>query len=358
MRMLRSKKKAGQLDLLHSVADETVAAPLQDDTQQTGSAGLAAWTMHAPATEPVDGRPLVICIDRIDEDPNNPRVEFPDAELDELAQSIRQHGILQAVVVHPADPRGRYRIHFGAKRYRAAIRAGLQTVPVAVRDAAPDPYAQVAENLKRHSLSPLDLARFIRRRVDAGDSNATVASKLNLDPTTVAHHLTLLALPPMRDDALKSGRCTSPRTLHEPHRLHAQNPDQVQALLASNGDITRKAIATVKATALTIARDPDREACAATSLMARAAPMCDHLQAILERATRSDVPTPADQLAALHSRLMALTELAARRSPRGVGRSDPHVTQGSDRQTATGAGGRTVRPPSPPLDPDIQPEEE
>jgi len=289
--------------------------PTRSTGHDDGNASVAPTPPGSAANTAniVTANPLMVPVTSLCEDPNNPRTEFPDAELEELAQSIHQHGILQAIVVHPADAQGRHRIHFGAKRFRAAIRAGLQTVPVTLRDAAPDPYAQVAENLKRHSLSPLDLARFIRRQVDAGDSNATVASKLNLDLTTVAHHLTLLSLPPVLDDALKSGRCTSPRTLHELHQLHAQNPNRVQALLAGNGDLTRKAIAAVKATALPIVRDPGQNARASTSLMAHAGPLCDRLQTILERATRPDAATPTDQRTALHSRLMTLTELAARR---------------------------------------------
>jgi len=61
--------------------------------------------------------------------------------------------------VHPANTAGRYRIHFGAKRLRAARRAGLDMVPVVVRDAPGDPYAQVAENQKRHGLTPLQVGR-------------------------------------------------------------------------------------------------------------------------------------------------------------------------------------------------------
>lgn len=284
--------------------------PTRSNQDCGGIAPVATTQFH---TVRAHGHPLALPLERLYEDPDNPRTEFPDAELDELAQSIRQHGILQAIVVHPADARGRYRIHFGAKRFRAAIRAGLQTVPVILRAAATDPYAQIAENLKRHSLSPLDLARFTRRQVDAGNSNATVASKLNLDLTTVAHHLTLLSLPPVLDQALKSGRCTSPRTLHELHQLHAQNPNQVHALLAGTGDVTRSAVTAVKATATPFGRHPDQNARASTSLIAQAGPLCDRLQTILERATRPDAPTPAEQLTALHSRLITLTELAARR---------------------------------------------
>jgi ParB family transcriptional regulator, chromosome partitioning protein len=153
-----------------------------------------------------------LSLDRLDEDPNNPRTEFAESQINELADDIRERGILQPLVVHPADAAGRYRIHFGAKRLRAAKRAGLTEVPVVVRDAPADPYAQVAENHKRHGLTPPDLARFIRARVNEGESNATIAKRLVMDATTVAHHLALLDLPPILDEALKSGRCTSPRT--------------------------------------------------------------------------------------------------------------------------------------------------
>jgi ParB/RepB/Spo0J family partition protein len=149
--------------------------------------------------------------------------------------------------VHAPDGAGRYRIHFGARRWRAAQLAGLDQVPVVVRDAPADPYAQVAENQKRHGLTPLDLARFIRSRIDAGESNSDVARRMGMNLTTVAHHLSLLELPPALDDALKSGRCTSPRTLHELGKLHADNPGQVQSLLASGAEITRATVSALRA---------------------------------------------------------------------------------------------------------------
>ena len=173
------------------------------------------------------------------EDANNPRTESLGADLDELAENIGQCGILQAIVVHPADAAGRYCIHFGAKRWRAPQRIGLPAVPVVVRDAPADPYTQVAENQKRHGLTPLDLARFNRRKVDEGDSNTTVANRLDMNLTTVVHHLALLDLPPELDAALKSGRCTSPRALHELSQLHQEQPEQVRALVASDVGIPR-----------------------------------------------------------------------------------------------------------------------
>ena len=192
---------------------------------------------YPPSTN--DWRPLLASVTRLYEDPKNPPSEFSEPALDELAGDMQSRGVLQLLVVHPLDGEGRYRIHFGTKRLRAAVRAGLHEVPVVVRDVPADRYAQVAENQKRHGLTPLELARFIRVQVDAGDSNATIAKQLGMNLTTVAHHLALLDLPPELDEASKSGRCTSPRTLHELSKLRDEQPEQVQSLLASGSEITR-----------------------------------------------------------------------------------------------------------------------
>ena len=243
MRMPWSKSKAEQLELLEA----EFHAPRDADRQPVShDRAVRSITSPTRAAASHDGRPLVVPLDRVDEDPNNPRTEFPDTEIDELAEDIRQHGILQPIVVHPADQQGRYRIHFGAKRWRAAQRAGLTEVPVVVRDTPTDPYARVAENQKRHGLTPLDLAQFIRSRVNAGDSNATIAKRLGMDQTTVAHHLGLLDLPPELDEAMRSGRCTSPRTLHELSKLHREQPKRARALLDGDTEITRCAVNAVR----------------------------------------------------------------------------------------------------------------
>ena len=138
------------------------------------------------------GEPLLASVELLDEDPGNPRTEFPEHELAELAADIGARGILQPIVVHQASADGRYRIRFGAKRLRAAKLAGLREVPIVVGLQHHDVYAQIAENQKRHGLSPLDLARFMRSRTEAGESNAEIAKRMGIDQTTVAHHLALL----------------------------------------------------------------------------------------------------------------------------------------------------------------------
>lgn len=235
MRLPWHKGPAQQLDLL------SLDAPSQTTVPDEAAARLEpVEPKQSPGTKAATrGAALRVPVTSIDEDPNNPRTEFPDADIDELADDIRQRGILQPLVVHPLDAQGRYRLNFGAKRLRAALRAGLSEVPVVVRDAPADAYDQVAENQKRHALTPADLARFIKARVDAGESNAEIARRLGMNLTTVAHHLSLLDLPPALDQAMKTGRCTSPRTLHELRKLHEVEPDRVRALVDSAAEITR-----------------------------------------------------------------------------------------------------------------------
>lgn len=308
------KPKPTQLDLLSVDAAPNAAAPAPD-------AGTTATQPAAP------GNPLVLPLAVLCEDPNNPRTEFPETELDELAEDIRRHGILQPIVVHPVDAVGLYRIHFGAKRLRAAARAGLQAVPVVVLDAPADPYTQVAENQQRHGLTPLDLARFIKSRVDVGESNATVAKRLGMNLTTLAHHLSLLDLPTVLDQALKAGRCTSPRTLHELSKLHEIAPDRVRSLVAGDAEITRQVVSELKGKPT--APTPPPKAFTQADGIARANAACDRLERILARIdTATSGPTTTD-LVALQRRVVAL----ARRWSQGSDRQTPTVRKGSDSPT-------------------------
>jgi ParB family transcriptional regulator, chromosome partitioning protein len=266
---------------------------------------------------------LFLAVSLLYEDAHNPRTEFPAELIAELAEDIRERGILQPLVVHPTDGDGRHQVHFGAKRLRAAIRAGLREVPVVVRDLPADRYAQVAENQKRHGLTPLELARFIRTQVDAGDSNATIARQLGMNLTAVAHHLSLLDLPPVLDDALKSGRCTSPRTLHELSKLHADRPDQVQALLAGEADITRASVSAIRS----MADEPVPNEPAVSppdKLIAQAIAACDRLERALSRVKPPDAsPTAAPALIGLRGRVEGIAT---------------RWLQGSDRQTPSQTG--------------------
>lgn len=266
------------------------------------------------------GLALMVPIDQLDEDPDNPRKAFPPEAIEELAQDIALRGILQPIVVSDRDAQGRYLIRFGSRRWRAAIQAGLTTVPVIFAVAARNAYDQVAENLKRQNLSPLELAQFIRQRVDAGESNAEVGRQLGMDLSTVAHHLALLSLPPVLDQALRSGRCESPRTLHELSRLHEEQPEQVAALVAGTEPITREAVASLRDAARLVTPAADKAASLQqrpdkmAQALARASGLCERLDAALQRLNRSGGidALPHHQVLALRQRV---AELAARLTP-------------------------------------------
>lgn len=309
MRLPWNKSKEIQLDLLD--AEPGTTAPHQPVASATRA------LVPQPESEAIspaadkrggnDGRPMLLAVSMLYEDAHNPRTEFPEDSLAELAADIQQRGVLQPLVVHPADGDGRHQVHFGAKRLRAAIRAGLLEVPVVVRDLPADRYAQVAENQKRHGLTPLELARFIRAQVDAGDANATIARQLGMNLTAVAHHLSLLDLPPVLDDALRSGRCTSPRTLHELSKLYADSPNQVQALLASGAEITRSTVSAFRSAAddagptEPVVSSPDK-------WVAQANAACDRLERALSRIKPPDASTiAAPDLIALRSRVEGIT---------------------------------------------------
>ena len=272
--------------------------------QQTCTA-TSALSLEALAAE---GIPLLLPVDSLEEDPGNPRTEFPDEEIAELAQDIALRGILQPIVVRRTTDGSRFRVLFGAKRLRAARQAGLEAVPVVIGSDAHGAYAQVAENQKRHGLTPLDLARFIRSRADAGDSNVEIASRLGMDLTSVAHHLALLTLPPELDEALRSGRCTSPRTLYELSKLQKTRPERVKAIVNREGDITRSAVAALKK-APGPQRSARRKAAASrrpTSLASQASDLIARLESLLGRMTKPGSPVTADELAVLRRRLARL----------------------------------------------------
>jgi ParB family transcriptional regulator, chromosome partitioning protein len=272
---------------------------------------------------PLPRVPCLVPIALIDEDPASPRLDFAEPDLEALSADILLRGLLVPLVVLPASAQGRYLLHFGARRLRAARLAGLTEVPVVVRVDPADRYAQVAENMKRADLSPLDLARFIRQQVDAGDSHAEVSRRLGMNLTTVAHHLSLLDLPPVLDAALKSGRCTSPRTLHELSRLHAQRPEQVRSLIDAAEPLTRDAVAALRAAPVSIRLT--RQAPGSRPLQ-QAHAACDRLECWLPR-IRPTVDSA--EIADLKRRLLALTDL---------------LPKGSDGQTPDTHPGRGIEP--------------
>ena len=127
-----------------------------------------------------------------------PRKQFDDARLDELAASIRTQGIIQPLIVRARARAGGYELIAGERRWRAAQRAGLHEVPAVVRDVAPTQAFEMAlvENLQREDLNPIEEAAGYQRLIDEfGYTQEQLAERVGKDRSTVANALRLLRLP-------------------------------------------------------------------------------------------------------------------------------------------------------------------
>jgi ParB family chromosome partitioning protein len=145
----------------------------------------------------------------IENNPFQPRREFEPAAIDELSESLEQHGMIQPLVVRRHGER--YQLISGERRLRAAIKAGWQTVPVQVREADDRQMSEVAivENLQRKDLNPLEKAKSFRQYLERyGCTQDELAGRLNIDRSTIANLIRLLELPEGIHQAIYSGVIT------------------------------------------------------------------------------------------------------------------------------------------------------
>lgn len=175
-----------------------------------------------PAPEPPSVSANQASIDAIVPNARQPRSVFADDRLAELAASIKQHGILQPLLVRPL-PGGRYELIAGERRLRAAKLAGLNSVPITIRAAGDESSLELAliENIQREDIGPMECARAYRKLIDEfGLTQEKVADKVGKARTSVANTLRLLRLPAIVQAGLEKG------TLQEGH---------ARALLALDG---------------------------------------------------------------------------------------------------------------------------
>lgn len=136
-------------------------------------------------------------ITEIEPNKEQPRKHFDEAALSELAASVAQHGVLQPLLVRPL-PNGQYQLIAGERRWRAARMAGLQEVPVVVREMTEQEAAEVAliENLQREDLNPMEEALGYRTLMESyGLTQEETAKAVNKSRPAVANALRLLSLP-------------------------------------------------------------------------------------------------------------------------------------------------------------------
>jgi ParB family transcriptional regulator, chromosome partitioning protein len=148
-----------------------------------------------------------VALELIEVNPNQPRKDFDETALSELAASIKMHNIIQPLTVSQI-PGGKYRLIAGERRYRASKIAGLKDVPVYVREANADQLLELAllENLQRENLNAIEIALSYKRLMDDLDyTQEQVAERMGKERSTVTNYIRLLKLPPDIQVAVRNG---------------------------------------------------------------------------------------------------------------------------------------------------------
>lgn len=165
----------------------------------------------APQAPVSDHGPRGLPIDLVQRNPGQPRKHFDEGELNDLANSIRAHGVLQPILVRPIVG-GRYEIVAGERRWRAAQRAGLHAIPAVVRELDEVEVLEIAivENVQRTDLNPIEEAQGFQALIDRFHrTQQEIADAVGKSRPHIANMLRLLALPDDLQEMVRDGRLSS-----------------------------------------------------------------------------------------------------------------------------------------------------
>ena len=180
--------------------------------KQTRPSGLGrGLNALIPTAAPGGSGLLTLQLSAISPNPRQPRGQFDEAALEELAHSVREIGMLQPIVVRPVGD-GRYEIIAGERRYRAARLAGLEEVPAVVRTTQDGDLLTEAlvENIHRADLNPLEEAAAYQQLLDDfGVTHEQLAAKLGRSRPAISNALRLLTLPAGLQDSVATGRLSA-----------------------------------------------------------------------------------------------------------------------------------------------------
>lgn len=186
--------------------------------------GLAALIPEATSSTSV----REIAITQIAPNPYQPRTAFDPEKLADLVESIRQHGVLQPVLLRPLGGE-RYQLVAGERRYRAAQKAGLTSIPAVVRECSDKDQLEIAivENLQREDINAMETARAYRRlNLEFGMTQEQISTRVGKSRSAVANTLRLLQLPEAVLESLERGEITEG---HARALLMAEEPSAILA---------------------------------------------------------------------------------------------------------------------------------
>src|SRR6266851_4241581 len=187
-----------------SVAAERIAVL----TGATAPFSTTLAEIHAMAKPPDGTSVLQLALDHIDHNPYQTRSSFPEEELDELAESIKAHGVIQPIVVRPGTD-GRYVLITGERRMRASKLAGKEKIPAIVRHVSDQQAAEmtVIENLQRQDLNCMEQASaFAKLSQDFKMTQEQIGERVGLSRESVSNYMRLLRLPPNVKQYLSYGQ--------------------------------------------------------------------------------------------------------------------------------------------------------
>ena len=215
-----------------------------------GDVGGGTSADGAPEAERPGGtRPAVtaLAIDLVTPNPQQPRRRFDEAELDELAASIRQHGVIQPIIVRPdPDGSGQYQIVAGERRWRAAQRAQIHDIPAVIRPLDDRSVLEIAiiENIQRADLNPIEEAQGYSQLIEAFSyTQEDLARVVGKSRSHLANLLRLLALPEDVQALLREGRLSAG---HARALVTAPNPSALAREAVSEGLSVREVEARAK----------------------------------------------------------------------------------------------------------------
>jgi len=229
-----------------SVKNPTVAGSGRPHNSGLGldSMGDLSSLLDAPTTSANGGGPLMLDMNLIDEDPNQPRTEdnpgFSDESLAEMAASVQLRGVKTPISVREnLDALGRFIINHGARRYRASKRAGKTQIPAFV-DNDYNEADQVVENLQQNDLTAREIADCIGRELAKGVKKIDIAKAFSKSPAFISQHVTLLDLPDPIAHEFNKGRIKDVTLINELVNLAKREPEKVTAWLSKEDqEITR-----------------------------------------------------------------------------------------------------------------------
>lgn len=174
---------------------------------------------------------MMISIELIDEDPNQPRTIFNDESLQELADTIKVRGVKSPISVRETSD-GRYMINHGARRYRASKLAGKTSIPAFIDNDYTN-VDQLIENIQRDNLAPMDIARFIESELNRGLKKIDIAKELGKSNSWVSERYALINLPECIRERFEQGYFVNDdvSAVTGLARLHKKAPEQVESFL-------------------------------------------------------------------------------------------------------------------------------